>query len=184
MHGDSKTQKLIEGCLNNDRQSQRALYEEYAPKMYPVCIRYAGNEAEAEDILVEAFLNVFTHLHELRKQSSLNSWIYATVVRTALMHLRKERQQPFAEPIDAAGNHHHPFIEGEDAIVAKIDAKEAMSIIARLPEMHRIIFNMHAIDDFKFREIADELGLNASSVRVYYQRARQWILTEMEKLKL
>lgn len=181
MHGDSKTQELIEGCLNNDRQSQRALYELYAPQMYPICIRYVG-EAEAEDILVEAFVSVFTHLHELKKQSSLNSWIFATVVRTALMHLRKEQQRPYTEPLDNAGDN-HPAIEDENAIIAKMDAKEVMNIIAQLPEMHRIIFNMHAIDDFKFREIADELGINASSVRVYYQRARQWILTEMEKLK-
>lgn len=184
MHGDNETKKLIEGCLNNDRQSQRALYDKYAPQMYPVCIRYAGNETEAEDILVDAFLNVFTHLKELKKHSSLKSWIYATVVRTSLMHLRAKRQHPFMESFDDMDDSYNcPAPDGEAAIVAKMEAQQAMKIIARLPETQRTIFNMYAIDGFGYKEIAETLEMNESSVRVYYQRARHWILSVMNKQK-
>ena len=59
--------KLIDGCRRNDRSAQRALYDTFAPMMFPVCLRYIGNEAEAEDVLIESFVTVFTHIGDVEK---------------------------------------------------------------------------------------------------------------------
>ena len=67
--------KLIDGCRRNDRSAQRALYDTFAPMMFPVCLRYIGNETEAEDVLIESFVTVFTHIGDVEKASSLQSWI-------------------------------------------------------------------------------------------------------------
>ena len=89
---DSELQEIINGCLNNDRLSQRRLYDRYAPRMYGVCLRYANGREEAEDMLMEGFMRVYKSLPTFRWESSFNTWIYSVMVNTAVSHYRSVKR--------------------------------------------------------------------------------------------
>ena len=173
--------ELIEGCRRNDRLAQRALYDTFAPLMFPVCLRYIGNETEAEDVLIDAFVTVFTHIGDVVKAGSLQSWIYAIVVNTSLQHLRKMKKQPLTESFEEYVGTHPSDEVPDDGLHTQWDPQRVMRVISEMPEKWRIIFNMHAIDDFSFREISEKTGINHNTVRVYYQRARAWALERLSK---
>jgi len=172
--------KLIDGCRQNDRTAQRTLYDKYAPLMFPVCLRYIGNETEAEDVLIEAFVTVFTHIEDLEKAGSLQSWIYSIVVNTSLQFLRKQKKQPITEPFE---EYVESYTEDNSADNSDTqwEAQDVIRVISEMPETWRLIFNMHAIDDFSFREIAEKTGMNHNTIRVYYQRARAWALEQLSE---
>src|SRR5215213_4443089 len=89
---------LIEGCVQGDRKLQYNLYERFAPKMFGVCLRYAGNAEEAEDILQEGFIKVFKKIGSFRREGSFEGWIRRIFVNTAIEHYRKKIYlQPITE---------------------------------------------------------------------------------------
>ena len=82
--------KLISSCINGDRAAQKALYDRLAPRMFPLCIRYAGDRDQAADILQDGFVTLFTHLQDYKGDGSFEGWARRIFVTTALMALRKK----------------------------------------------------------------------------------------------
>ena len=83
---------LIKGCLANDRNSQRILYNKYAPKMLAVCMRYSTSKDEAEDVMIEGFMKVFTSLESFAYKSSLEVWIRSIMTHCAINSYRKNQK--------------------------------------------------------------------------------------------
>src|SRR6266496_5230293 len=89
---------LIKGCLADERRMQEELYRRFSPRMYGVCLRYAGNVEEAEDILQEGFIKVYKKLNSYRGEGSFEGWIRRIFVNTAIEHFRRKTyQQPITE---------------------------------------------------------------------------------------
>lgn len=82
-------QKLVKECLNGKREAQRQLYEQYAGSMLAVCYRYTKSVTDAEDILQEGFIKVYTHLHQYRFNGELGAWIRRIMVNTSINYLKK-----------------------------------------------------------------------------------------------
>ncbi|HUR10588.1 MAG TPA: sigma factor, partial [Flavitalea sp.] len=66
---------LIKGCIEGNRPMQEELYNRFAPKMYAVCLRYANNTDDAQDLLQEGFIKVYKNLHRFRAEGSFEGWI-------------------------------------------------------------------------------------------------------------
>jgi RNA polymerase sigma-70 factor (ECF subfamily) len=81
---------LIKGCLENDRRMQEELYNRFAAKMYGVCLRYASNSDDAQDILQDGFVKVFRKLDSFRREGSFEGWIRRIFVNTAIEHFRRK----------------------------------------------------------------------------------------------
>ena len=75
---------LIKRCQDNDPKAQGELYKWFAPRMFGICLRYARNRMEAEDVLQEGFIKVYRHLKDYRNDGSLEGWIRRTMVNTAI----------------------------------------------------------------------------------------------------
>src|SRR4051812_40049993 len=82
--------QLIEKCIGGERKSQKQLYDTYAPKMYAICLRYAKQQMDAEDILQEGFVKLFNNLHRFRGDGSFDGWVRRIFVNTAIEHIRKK----------------------------------------------------------------------------------------------
>ena len=87
---------LIKGCAKGDRASQKALYERYCRKMMAICLRYAKSGQEAEDILQEGFVKVFSNISKFRAESQLATWITRIMINTAL---NKQRSKVYMVPM-------------------------------------------------------------------------------------
>ena len=145
----------IQACINGDRQSQRQLYEQHAAKMFGVCMRYAKNREESEEIMQEGFVQVFKSLHNFKNEGSFEGWIRRIMVNCAVQHYRSKPKM-------------HPVIDIEDIKVEEIGAEEILSglqkkellkMIQALPPTYRMVFNLYVFEGMKHREIAAELGI-------------------------
>lgn len=158
---------LIERCLKKELKAQKELYELFAPKMLAVCYRYAYDQSEAEDILQEGFIKVFSQLHKYLHKGSLEGWIRRIMVHTAIDHVRRERKFRFQQHLD----------EVESGTLVEKDwdylyCEDITRLIQELPDGFRIVFNLYAIEGYSHKEIAKQLGIKASTSRSQYTRAR------------
>lgn len=158
----------MEGCREGKSSSQRAMYEQFAPKMLAVCHRYARRSGDAEDMLQDAFVKVFQNVHRYDDRGSLEGWIRRIVVNTAIDHLRKHKYQlQEAEVNDAI--HHEANVE--DAL-DQLELEFLYEVIQSLPDGYRMIFNLYAIEGFSHAEIGEKLEIKESTSRSQYTRAR------------
>ena len=143
-----------------------------------VCIRYVGDMETAQDILQEAFIKVFTSLDMFVGKGSLEGWIRRIVVNTALEVLRKNdvlRETVGWEEVEINA-------AIDNTAVEKLSADELMAIIASLPSGFRTVFNMFAIEGYSHKEIASALGINESTSRSQYNRARNLIQKKIQQM--
>lgn len=175
--------ELISGCLNNDRRCQKRLYDEFSPALFAVCRRYSGSEAEAEDILVDGFMSIFRNLHTFRRESQLFTWMKAIMVKTAVDHFRKSKKHLENLPIEEniADNAAADFATD---LNNKIDARQILAIVEQMPDEWRTIFNLRILEEYSFKEIAEQLEKNENTVRVYFLRAKAWLAEKMKKEKM
>lgn len=173
-------EKLIDGCLKNDRNAQHQLFNTFAPIMLGVCSRYATTKEEAEDVMIEGFVTVFKDLSSFRHDSSLQSWIRGIMVKTAINIFRAHKKFLLHDDIETTNESMVANTQGED-VLTKLEAQQVLSIVRQMPEDWRIIFNLRIVEDFSFKEIAEQLGRNENTVRVYFQRARTWLLKKVQE---
>lgn len=171
---DSELQEIINGCLNNDRLSQRRLYDRYAPRMFGVCLRYANGREEAEDMLMEGFMRVYKSLPTFRGESSFNTWIYSVMVNTAVSHYRSVKR--FRKELFSGDEIEGEEFAEEENIVASVAAKQLLEILEQMPDGMRLVFNLKAVEEYSFQEIAEKLGKKENAIRICYMRARKWLM--------
>lgn len=160
--------RLIEACRRGDRRAQKAVYDSLAPKMFALCIRYMGDRTEAEDVLQDGFVTLFTKMESYSGDGSFEGWARKIFVNTALMSLRKKDVLKESDDIDDTFD-----ITSElTSAVQDIGYKELTKMIAELPPGFRTVFNMYVIEGFSHKEIAEALGINEASSRSQLQRAR------------
>ncbi len=159
---------IIEGCIKGNRNSQKSLYEHFAGKMLAVCMRYAKDRAEAEDMLQEGFLKVFQSIEKFKGEGSFEGWIRRIMIYNAINHY-KHRMRTFKEDLDAT-NYDAPY---HDDIVDKISVKEIIALVQHMPEGYRMVFNLYAIEGYTHKEISEQLGIAIGTSKSQYARAKQ-----------
>jgi len=166
---------LIHGCLRGDRRMQEELYRRFSPRMYAVCLRYAGNAEEAEDILQEGFIKIFKKLDSFRSEGSFEGWIRRIFVNTAIEHFRRKRYlQPVTEKEENT-------IEGKYiSILDELAEQDILSLVQQLSPGYRTVFNMYVVEGYTHKEIADLLGISEGTSKSQLSRAKV-ILQEMVK---
>lgn len=82
---------LIVNCINRNRKSQKELFDRYSPKMFPICLHYAKNQIDAEDIMQNAFVKVFNNLPLFTGDKSLEEWIRRIFINTATQHTKRNK---------------------------------------------------------------------------------------------
>ncbi|MBA4166058.1 MAG: RNA polymerase sigma factor [Chitinophagaceae bacterium] len=147
--------ELITNCINGNRSSQSRLYQQYASKMFGVCLRYAKNREEAEEIMQEAFVQVFKSLPGFRHQGSFEGWIRKIMIYCAIGHYRsKPKMIPYL-CLDGA----HEKEIGKEDILPLLHQKELISLVQALPPAYRMVFNLYVFEGMLHREIAAHLGI-------------------------
>ena len=169
-------EQLIEGCSKGDRLAQRNLYEIYSRKMFGVCLRYCNNREEAEEVLQEGLLKVFTKIGDFKKEGSLESWIKRIIINTALdLYRRNKNRQSETEWQENINVEVEPLTD--------LKAKELLQIIKTLPIGFRTVFNLYAVEGYNHGEIANLLNISEGTSKSQYSRARQHLVKLIEKEK-
>ncbi len=82
---------LIERCKSGDSVAQEEIYKRYAKNMLNTSFRILGHQAEAEDVLQDSFLEVFTKMNDYRGESTFGSWLKKIVINRSISLLRKRK---------------------------------------------------------------------------------------------
>ncbi len=162
---------IFQGCLNNDSVAQRELYSRYSSKMLSVCYRFAHNREDAEDMLQEGFIKVFSQIHTFQNKGAFEGWIRRIVVHTCINHLKKNRK--FNESVDII---HATGVQiREDSVPSIVQAKQVVECIRLLPIGYRTVLNLYAIEGYSHKEVAEMLDIEESTSRSQYTRAKQML---------
>jgi RNA polymerase sigma-70 factor (ECF subfamily) len=173
-------QSIIAGCTNNDAASQRELYNKYSPKMLSVSYRFAQNREDAEDILQEAFIKIFSQIHTFQNKGAFEGWIRRIVVHTCINFLKKNKK--FSENVDIA-NATTVFVK-EETMPSIMQAKQVVECIKILPIGYRTVLNLYAIEGFSHKEISNMLDIEESTSRSQYTRAKAMLETILIKKRI
>ena len=169
---------LVKKCIDGDQRAQRALFEKFAPKMLGVCLRYAKERTQAEDVLQDGFVKVFTKLSHYSGNGSLEGWIRRIVVNTALDEIRKNvkfQANVNVDDVDYKLNLDSFILEG-------LMAEDLMEIVNDMPAGYKVVLNMFAIEGYSHKEIAVQLNISENTSKSQYSRARAYLKTKLEEL--
>jgi len=131
-------------------------------------MRYAQNRDEAQDILQDGFIKVFTHIDSFKGKGSLEGWIRKIMVNTALEHYRKQKAK--RKEVDME---HEPLLMAtKNSALDELQAQDILAFIHHLPKGYRMVFNLFAIEGYSHEEIAKQLDISVNTSYSQYHRAR------------
>src|ERR1700753_102063 len=171
---------ILQGCLKNIATAQRELYNRYSPKMLAVCYRFAHNREDAEDMLQEGFIKVFSQMHTFQNKGAFEGWIRRIIVHTCINNLKKNKR--FNESLDIV--HAHGVQVREESVPSIVQAKQIIECIRLLPIGYRTVLNLYAIGGYSHKEISDMLDIQESTSRSQYTRAKQMLEDILVKKKI
>jgi RNA polymerase sigma-70 factor, ECF subfamily len=174
LHKDEKN--IIRLAIENNRQAQQQLYVKFSPKMLGVCRQYIKDLQQAEDVMITAFMKVFTNLNTFEHKGSFEGWIRRIMVNECISFIRVQKQVTyienetfFEEPLHSFENHY--------------SVEEIQFLIDQLPDGYRMIFNLFAIEGYKHQEIAKMLCINEGTSKSQLAHARKMLQKQLTKLK-
>ena len=168
--------ELIEGALAGEERASRLLFERYAPLLMGVCQRYCRTQAEAEDVLQDAFIRLFEKLPKYGFKGSFAGWARRLTVNVALKTYQRKRFQ-----MEQAGLENITDRGGAPTAYAELGEQELLDLIQRLPDGYRIVFNLYAIEGYSHKEIGDMLGIQEASSRSQLLKARKVLQAQIER---
>ena len=159
---------LIKGCIAGDRRMQEELYSRFASKMYAVCLRYANNADDAQDLLQEGFIKIYRNLHRFRAEGSFEGWIRRVFVNTSIEHFRKKSAK-----LSMVSDKEENTIEDSDiSALDSLAEKDIINIIRELSPGYRTVFNLYVVEGYSHKEIGEMLDITESTSRSNLVKAR------------
>lgn len=161
-------QAMLVGCLQNDPSAQRELYNRYSPKMLSLCYRYAQSKEDAEDMLQEGFIKVFSQIKTFQNRGSFEGWIRKILVHNCINFLKKHKK--FNDSVDLESV--STLAGVNESIPSLLQTKQVVECIRMLPIGYKTVLNLYAIEGYSHKEIADILEIEESTSRSQYTRAK------------
>lgn len=162
---------------------QELLYRQTASKMMAVCMRYAKDRMEAEDVLQMGYVKVFQKINEYRGEGSFEGWMRRIMVNTAIESYRKNLralnvvsvEDAYEQPSQGAGSYQDAF--------SRLGMQDLMKVIQKLADGYRMVFNMYIIEGYSHKEIAETLGISEGASKSQLSRARAILQQEILKME-
>ncbi|NNK87354.1 MAG: RNA polymerase sigma factor [Flavobacteriaceae bacterium] len=167
--------QLIKKASRNNREAQRQLYEMFAPRMLSVCRYYIRDVHQAEEVMLNGFLKVFTHIRSFRNEGSFEGWIRRIMVREAISFARRQKKIEFST--DQVENYQQQTV---DAVDMEVD--EIQLLIDELPEGYKLVFVMYAIEGYKHHEIAETLNISVGTSKSQLFKARRMLQEKIKRI--
>lgn len=174
---------LVERCKLGERKAQYELYKQYQKAMYNVCLRIVNHDAEAEDVLQEAFMDAFNHIATFRHQSTFGAWLKQIVVNRAINHLRSRRVNWVSMDDQRAGeddglDYADPEPYDEEGV--QFEVERVRRAMQTLPEGYRVVLSLYLFEGYDHEEISQTLGISESTSRSQYLRAKKKLIDHLK----
>jgi RNA polymerase sigma-70 factor (ECF subfamily) len=187
MNIDTDEAELVARLQAGDKAACAECIEIHSPRIYRLALRLMGNEAEAEDVLQETFLNAFKAIGSFEGRSELGTWLYRIAYNSAMMRLR--RPQPHMVSVEETMS-----FESQSTIPRQLfdwcclpeedfESDEVRhrleQAIRELPESLKVVFVMRELEGLSTNQTAEALEISPSAVKVRLHRARLWLREQL-----
>ena len=174
LHQDEQT--IIRMAIDQNRFAQQQIYSSYSSKMLSVCRQYIKDLHLAEDVMITAFMKVFTHLKNFEHKGSFEGWVRRIMINECISFIRVKKQVKFIEDETF-------FEERYNDIEGKFSMDDIQFLIDGLPDGYRMVFNLYVIEGYKHQEIGELLGISEGTSKSQLMHARRMLQTQITKLR-
>lgn len=165
---------LIKSCQKQNSKAQEELYHLYKKTLFVLSLKYCRNEAEAEDNLQNAFIEIFTNIKQYKGNGSFEGWMKRITINKAIDSYKKSYQLiPVSDKI-------FPDTEIEEQELNEFSLDYILSLVQALPNQYRLVFNLYELDSYSHAEIAEMLEISIGTSKSNLHRAKM-ILKEQIK---
>ena len=170
--------ELISDCLKNNRSAQYKLYDRYSRKIYGVCLRYAKNRTDAEDILQEGFIKVFKYLKDYSGKGSFEGWVRRIMITTALNYYKKKNL--INKNVDPESS--YITLPATNEALSMMTHDELLVMIRDLPVGYQTVFNLNTIEGYSHKEISEIMNISVNTSKSQLSRAKNSLRNQLESL--
>ena len=176
IHLHQEETEIIKLAVENNRQAQQQIYGRFSSKMLSVCRQYIKDIQLAEDVMITAFMKVFTNLKKFEHKGSFEGWIRRIMVNECISYIRVQKKVKFTED--------EIYVEESfNAMDSQFSTDQIQFLIDALPDGYKMVFNLYAIEGYKHNEIAKMLGINEGTSKSQLSHARKMLQTQINTLK-
>ncbi len=167
--------ELIEGCLKRDRKAQYAFYKLYFSYLFSICLRYTHDRDEAMSIVNLSFARIMLNLNKYDRDQPLKYWVRRVTVNCIIDEFRKNKlySEHIDQGIELNANAHSTSADFEQ--FGNNLSEIVQSQLSKLSPVTRSVFNLHAVDGYKHREIAEMLQITEGTSAWHLSLARKTI---------
>lgn len=177
-------QEVISQCQQNDRAAQEVLYRHYSGLFYTICLRYTKSEQDAEQLLQDGFLKIFSHISQFEQKGSFEGWLKRIIINTCLdfvksKHYKEERQTIYPEHLFEYSTN-----TARNLAIDKMETHRIMELVRSLSPVTQTVFNMYAIEGYSHKEIAVQMDISEGTSQWHVNNARKILREKLQNLIL
>jgi RNA polymerase sigma-70 factor (ECF subfamily) len=167
-------QEIIKGCIKNNRESQKALYELFYGKMLGVCLRYSNNLIDAKEVLHQGFLKIFETIKNFKETDALEDWIKKIIITTSVDHIRKNKQNLLIVSTIHANKNDVPVSDkiSDDTLFTTLGKDKILKAVQELSSGYRTLYNLSVIDGYSNIEIGEMQEISEETVKLNLAKAK------------
>jgi RNA polymerase sigma factor (sigma-70 family) len=162
---------IIDACMRGERQAQFELYQLYSKAMYNICKRMLKNDSDAEDVLQNAFIDIFTKLDSFGFQSTIGAWMKRIVINNCINFIQRKKFN--FDEFDHQSHGREMIDYGDDDSMVGLTVDRVQKALSQLSDGYRVVFSLYMFEGYDHEEIASILQISESTSKSQYHRAKQ-----------
>jgi RNA polymerase sigma-70 factor (ECF subfamily) len=177
-------QEILSGCRKQQRYWQEQLHRRYYGVLLKLCVRYARSQEDAEQLVQDGFLRIFSKIDTYKQTGSFEGWMKHVTVNICLDYLRTKAARTAADlELNPKAEEVHESSLVQDGL-QQLAYKDLLSCIQELPDTTRIAFNLFVFDGYTHKQIADTLGISEGTSTWHVHNARKLLQKRILQLNL
>lgn len=159
---------IIGACLDDNRQAQYALVNQYLSYAKSICLLYSKDQMDVEEMINDGFVRIFDNLNKYDNSRSFKSWLRAIFIHSCIDHYRKNKS--FHAFTQLENGHEYEY---DSNVIDQIAAEELLGLIQDLTPAYRLVFTLYVVEGYNHREISDLLGIQEGTSKSNLRDARK-----------
>lgn len=168
---------LIKSCQKQNSKAQEELYHLYKNTLFVLCLKYCQNQAEAEDNLHNAFIEIFTNIKQYKGKGSFEGWMKRITINKAIDSYKKSYQ---LIPISDKA---YPDTEIEENELDEFSLDYILALVQDLPNQYRLVFCLYELDNYSHNEISEMLNISIGTSKSNLHRAKMTLKEQIRAHK-
>ena len=160
---------LARECARGDQRAQLELYRHYSKAMFNICMRMMGAREDAEDVLQNAFVDIFAKMGSFRYESTIGAWIKRIVVNHCINELKRRKLELVDLPETISNQPASEYLPIDNSA----EVRKIKNAVQKLPNGYRVVFSLYCIEGYDHREIAEILQISEGASKSQYSRAKK-----------